>query len=138
MVKKYIREASSDEFMAFFDQFEVISTSALTQVEMAAAMANAVRLGWVDENAIHIAWKDFLSHWPAYTRLPASPGILEHAALLAWKHGLSAYDSLHLASALTWQEAAGDVTTFACFDRHLQQAARLERLEVWPGNTEKS
>ena len=134
LVKKYVHEAGSDEVLLFFNQYAIIGTASLTQVEMAAAMVKAIHQGWVDESEMNSAWKDFLSHWHAYTRLPSSGGIIERATDLAWKHRLRAYDSIHLASALTWRATLGEETTFACFDRRLQQAALEEGLVVWPKN----
>lgn len=136
LVKKYIKEPGSDQVVAFFDQYPTIGTAALTQVEMAAAMSKAVRQGWVDESEATGAWQDFLSHWRAYTRLPVSAGIVERAASLVWRHGLRAYDSIHLSSALTWQDVLGDDVVFACYDKHLQQAAKQEGLHIWPENDE--
>jgi uncharacterized protein len=131
LVKKYVMEAGSDQVIAYFDPYSIIGTAALTQAEMAAALAKAVRLGWVNETEILVAWQDFLSHWPAYTRLPVSTGIVERAASLAWRHGLRAYDSVHLACALAWKEMIGDEVVFACFDKNLLKAARQEGLQVW-------
>lgn len=132
LIKRYVREANSEQVAAQFDQHTIISTSALTLVEMASAMGKAVRSGWVDESDMSIAWQDFLTHWPAYTRLPVSAGILDRAASLTWHHGLRAYDSVHLACALVWKDLAGEEVLFACFDKHLLRAARLEGLQVWP------
>jgi predicted nucleic acid-binding protein len=136
LIKKYVKETGSEQVFAYFDSFTIIGTAALTQAEMAAAMVKAVRLGWVNETEISAAWGDFLSHWPAYTRLPVSTGILERAASLIWRHGLRAYDSVHLASALVWKEIMADEVVFACFDKNLLKAARQEGLEVWPKEAE--
>lgn len=132
LVKRYVQEAGTEEVLACFTRFEMIATAALTQVEMAAALAKASRQGWIDAVAAQEAWQDFLQHWPAYVRLPVSALSLERAARLTWKHGLRAYDALHLACALVWQESAGEAAVFACFDRHLRQAAEGEGLSVWP------
>src|SRR3990170_4923144 len=136
LIKKYVREAGSEQVLAQFNQYPLIGTAALTQAEMASAMAKAVRLGWVAETEILLAWQDFLSHWPAYIRLPISAGIIERAASIAWQHGLRAYDSLHLASALAWKDITGDQVVFACYDRDLLKAARQEGLQVWPNGTD--
>lgn len=132
LVKKYVHEAGSEEALALFDAFETVATAALTQVEMAAALAKAARQGWADEASLLEAWQDFLTHWPAYTRLPVSAGAVERASRLAWKHGLRAYDALHLACAQIWQESIGERTLFACFDQRLRRAAVAEGLWVWP------
>lgn len=136
LVKKYVRETGSDQVIAFFDTFEVIGTVALTQVEMASAMSKAVRQGWADESAMAAAWQTFLSHWPTHTRLTVTPAIMDRAISLAWQHGLRAYDALHLASALIWQEAVADQVTFACFDKRLLEAAQAEGLQIWPDGTD--
>lgn len=132
LVKKYVHEAGSEEVLARFASFETVATASLTQVEMAAALAKAARQGWADKTSLLQAWQDFLEHWPSYTRLPISAGAVERAAHLAWKHGLRAYDSLHLACAQILQEAAGETTLFACFDQRLRQAASAEGLPLWP------
>ena len=136
LIKKYVREAGSEQVIAHFNQYPLIGTAALTQAEMASAMSKAVRLGWVDEPEILMAWQDFLSHWPAYIRLPVSAGIVERAASIAWRHGLRAYDSVHLASALAWKDVTGDQVIFACYDGNLLKAARQEGLLVWPNGAE--
>jgi predicted nucleic acid-binding protein len=134
LVKKYVREAGSEQVIAFFAQHPLIGTAVLTQAEVASAMSKALRSGWVDEPAILAAWQDFLSHWPAYVRLPISAGIVEHAAAIAQQYGLRAYDAIHLASALAWEDVTGDEVVFACYDENLAKAAGKEGLQIWPGN----
>jgi uncharacterized protein len=132
LIKKYVRETGSEQVVAYFAQFPVIGTSVVTQVEMAAAMSKAVRLGWVDKPETTLAWQEFMSHWPAYVRLPTSIGILDRAASGAWDYSLRAYDSLHLASAQVWKELSGEEVVFACYDQNLIKAAKLAGLRVWP------
>ncbi len=132
LVKKYVQEAGSDELREYLVRVEVVATAGLTQVEMAAALAKAARQGWADGESLRQAWQDFLNHWPAYLRLPLSAQVIERAAHLAWKHGLRAYDSVHLACALICQEVTDAEMIFACFDQRLRQAAAAEGLRVWP------
>ena len=51
---------------------------------------------------------------------------------LAWQHNLRGYDAVHLASAVTWQEALGEVVTLATFDKQLWVAATRAGLVSWP------
>jgi uncharacterized protein len=132
LIKRYVHENGSEQVIALFDEFPIIGTAVLTQVEMASAMAKAVRLGWVDEAEIAAAWQDFISHWLSYTRLPNTTLILERAASLIWRHGLRAYDAVHLASAMVWKDMTRDEVTFACYDQNLELAARKEGLRTWP------
>ena len=136
LIKKYVQEEGSEQVNIHFNQSPVIGTTVLTQAEMASAMAKAIRLGWVREPEILIAWRDFLSHWPAYLRLPVSAGIIDRAASITWRHSLRAYDSVHLASALAWRDMTGDEVVFACYDMNLLKAARQEGLQVWPDEGE--
>ena len=136
LIKKYVKEAGSEQVIAHFSQYLIIGTAALTQAEMASAMSKAVRLRWVEESEIIVAWQDFLSHWPSYIRFPVSAGVVEGAASIAWRHGLPAYDSVHLASALAWKNVTGDQVVFACYDARLLKAARQEGLQVWPDGLE--
>ena len=132
LIKRYVREAGSEQVIAHFGQYPIIGTAALSQAEMASAMSKAARLGWVDESEILLAWQDFQSHWPAYTRLPISAGIVERAASIAWRYGLRAYDAVHLACALSWKDLTSDEVVFACYDRNLLKAAQQAGLQVWP------
>jgi predicted nucleic acid-binding protein len=132
LVKRYIREAGSDQVTSEFEQARSIATAAITQVEMASALAKAVQLGWVSEPSITQAWQDFLVHWQAYVRLPITTNVVERAAALAWQYHLRAYDALHLACALVWQDIMQEEVVFACFDNNLLEAARQAGLKIWP------
>ncbi len=134
LIKFYIREAGTEQVIALFNQQPLVATAALTQAEIASAMAKAIRLGWVEYDNVSLAWRDFLAHWSAYMRLPVSSMIIERAASIAWQHGLRAYDSVHLASALTWKDGIGSEVVFACYDKNLLKAAYQEGLTVWAEN----
>jgi hypothetical protein len=132
LIKRYIKESGSEQVLAFFSQHAMIGTSVLTQVEMASAMSKAVRQNWAPETEIQTAWKDFLTHWPYYISIPISPDILDRGVALAWRYGLRAYDVLHLATVLSWENLAAAKAVFACYDKNLNNAARQEGLHVWP------
>lgn len=132
LIKRYIHESGSEEVTALFNGFQIIGTAMLTQVEMASAMSKAVCLGWVEGAEIAQTWREFISHWPSFTHLPASGAILDGAVSLIWRHGLRAYDAIHLASAMIWKDLIMDEVIFACYDPQLAKAAREEGLRIWP------
>lgn len=132
LVKRYIQESESQAVTAHFQQYPFIATSAITPVEMASAFAKAGQQGWVDSVELSVAWGDFLTDWPSYLRLPISNAVIDRATSIAWQYRLRAYDSLHLACALTWKELLQQEVIFACFDRHLLQAAHEAGLAIWP------
>jgi predicted nucleic acid-binding protein len=65
-----------------------------------------------------------------FTVISVTEEILRRAAALAGEHGLRAYDSVQLASALMVREVSRDCDTFAAFDRALVRAARSEGMKV--------
>ena len=132
LVKRYIRESSTDEVLALIETAEAVGSTVLAKVEMAAALDKAVRQEWVPRKDARRAWRDFLDHWPAFTRLNVTSGIIERASLLAWEYGLRGYDALHLASALYWHDTLNIPITLATFDRDLWNAAQKAGTTVWP------
>ena len=132
LVKRYVAEPGTQEVIALVEQAEMVGSVALTLVEMASALAKAVRLNWLEYEEAQRAWQDFLSHWPAFVRLSVTPEILERAATLAWRYSLRGYDATHLAGALFWQEALGEPLVMATFDRRLWKTAQASGLNLWP------
>ncbi len=132
LVKRYIRETGSTEVITLIEKAESVGSVSLTRVEMAAALENTVRQGWVRRENVMQAWQDFLDQWSSFTRLNISPGTLERASALAWEYSLRGYDAMHLSSALLWQEALTTQITLATFDRELWQAGQKAGLDVWP------
>ena len=132
LVKRYVREAHSNEVIGWIEQAELVGSSVLTQVEMAATLAKAARLHWVEIEGAKNAWQDFSEHWQSYTRLSVTSTSLERASRLAWDFGLRGYDAMHLASAVIWQDMMEAPITLATFDRELWLAAPKTGLTVWP------
>lgn len=132
LLKLYIQETGSEEVVKLLASVESSGTNLLTHVEMASAIARAVRMKLVFANEAQNTWKDFLADWELLVRLDVSLQITKRAAMLAWEHGLRGYDAMHLASALSWQEAIDTPVTLATYDRELWAAALEAGMEVWP------
>ena len=64
--------------------------------------------------------------------MPTTAAILDRAADTAAAHGLRAYDAVQLASAIVARTADPDLTSFACFDDRLSDAARIEGFTTIP------
>ena len=133
-VKRYVREAGTDEVITLVENSVSVGTTSLTRVEMAAALEKTVRQGWIKRKSAWQAWQDFLGHWSSFSRLNISSGVIERASTLAWEYSLRGYDAMHLASALLWQETLDTQITMATFDRDLWQASKKTGLAVWPEN----
>jgi uncharacterized protein len=132
LVKRYIAESKSKEVITLIEQANAVGSTMLTRVEMASALTRAVRMNWVESDKAEIAWRDFLSEWESYTRLPVTSGVIERASLLAREYGLRGYDATHFASAIIWQELLESPITLATFDRELWLVAQKVGMAIWP------
>lgn len=134
LVKRYIQDPGSSDVNQLITSAEVVGTSILTQVEMAAAIGKAARMRWIDKMSAEIAINDFQAHWEYFTRLYVTPLLIERSARLAWDLGLCGYDATHLASALHWQEILENDVVLATYDKELWTAALKSGLKIWPDN----
>ena len=132
LVKCYMTERDSPAVLDLAERAELVATSLVSRTEVAAAVAKAVRLGWLSSESGRKAHGTFLSQWTDFLRIPLTEALLSRADTLAWDYALRAYDAIQLASALTWQESVGRPVTLATFDRELWDAGQTAGLRVWP------
>jgi predicted nucleic acid-binding protein len=132
LVKRYIVERGSRETIALTADSEMTATSIVSRAEVAAALAKAVRAGLVTREVARSAQRRFTGDWLDLVRVPVTEAVVERAEGLAWEHGLHGYDSVQLASALTWQTSVGEEIVLATFDQQLWDAAKQTGLRPWP------
>jgi uncharacterized protein len=132
LLKLYIQEAHSEDVDGLVSTAAGVGTGILAYTEMAAAMSRAARMRLISDGAARAAWDRFLGDWPEFTRLKLSAALTERAASLAWDFGLRGYDAVHLAAALTWQDALGEPISLATFDRLLWNAGKKAGVAIWP------
>ena len=132
LVKRYLLERGSRETLEFTSQADMTATSILSRAEVAAGLAKAVRTRVVMDDVAKRAQRSFAGDWPDLLRIPVTEALVERADSLAWMHGLRGYDAVHLASALTWRESAGEEIVLATFDQQLWEAGKRTGLRVWP------
>jgi len=82
------------------------------------------------------ALRQFRTEWESLQRLPISENTVIRGDALAFEHNLRAYDAVHLACALIWQETLGMPVTLASFDRPLIDAAKNARFIVLTADLE--
>jgi len=133
LVKRYVAERGSRETIALMTESDMTATSVVTRAEVAAAFAKAARVHLVTEDRARSAQRSFAEDWPDLVRVPITEALVERAEALAWDHGLRGYDSLQLASALTWQELVASEIVLATFDQQLWDAAPRAGVKAWPG-----
>jgi uncharacterized protein len=132
LLKLYVQEKFTDEVHALLESADVAGASILTYAEMAAAMRRAARMDLIADSEARAAWVAFDHDWPEYMRLKISTPLVERAASLAWEFGLRGYDAVHLAAAMTWQDALETPVILATFDRLLWDAAQKSGMATWP------
>lgn len=132
LVKRYVAEAGAADVAAAIDAARLVSTALISRVEVTAALAKAVRVGFATRRAAARCLADFEADWPDLIRLEINEPVVARAASMAWQHGLRGYDAVHLAAAFRWQEALGETVTVATYDRELWRAARASGLVPWP------
>lgn len=76
------------------------------------------------------ATDDLESLWRAIDSHAVNDALLAKAAESARAHSLRAYDSVHLAGALSF--AAGEELEFACWDKELRDAAKKHGFALVP------
>jgi predicted nucleic acid-binding protein len=133
LLKQYVQETGSEEVGILLESAEVVGTVIVTYVEMASAIARAVRMKMIPSDEARKTWEDFLVDWGLLVRLDVSGQLAKRAAALAWEHGLRGYDAIHLATALSWEEAMDVPVKLATYDHELWLAAQGTGMEVWPG-----
>ena len=135
LVKRYVDEPHSEEVAHLMDETLAIGTSAISRVEVGAALARAARENASTPKGRAEPRSSSQKTGRTLARVPVTDRLLTRAEDLAWKHGLRAYDAVQLAAALVCEEtitALDESVLFACFDGELTAAANDEGLRTWP------
>jgi predicted nucleic acid-binding protein len=131
-VKRYVAEQGSAEVRQVIATATVVGMVVLGRVEIAAALAEAVRTRALSAPEAEAVRQVFHAEWPDYVRLRVTETLASRADELAWQYGLRGYEAVHLAAALLWQDGIEAPVTLATFDRQLWQAGRQSGLAVFP------
>ena len=132
LVKRYLIERGTADVETLVQQADGVGTSLLTRAEVSATLAKAVRMNLLKRLEADQLRQQFYIHWPALNVIQITETVVALADALAWEHGLRGYDAVHLATAVTWQEALGEPVQVATFDKQLWQAAQTVGLAAWP------
>jgi predicted nucleic acid-binding protein len=132
LVKLYIREPGSTDMLWLLHQSLLAATSWVGYVEVVSALTRAIRMKTLSRKSASRKLTQFQHQWSDLFHIEVSTITITRAAPLAWEYGLRAYDSLHLASALIWQETLAEPVTLATYDRQLWETARQVGLLSFP------
>jgi uncharacterized protein len=132
LVKYYVSEQGTEAVFQLIQDADLVGSAQITYVEMAAALAKATRLRWINVGEEEKAWGDFCADWPSFTRINVTTPLVERAAQLARQHQLRGYDATHLAAASVWKESLENQITLASFDKDLWAAGKNAGIDIWP------
>ena len=133
LVKLYVTEDGSAEMKVLLRESEIAATARVSWVEAHAAMARRARERVADVAAIDQARTALRADWPHFLVIELTQELCERAAAHAEVFALRAYAGVQLAGADMLRERVGAEVGFACFDRRLNQAARILGLQPHGG-----
>ncbi len=129
IVKLVLPEDGSDVAMELWTSEEPIATSAVSRVELSAAVGSALRSGRISSVDVPDDARDGELIASRAFVTPVVPPIVAAASELAFAYGLRALDAIHVASALDLREAR---PVFVSWDERQRQAAAAEGLPIYP------
>ena len=118
LLKLFIDEQGSDSMIEASSSSEGIAVCRITWAESMASFAHARSM--------------FEQAWPGFAIADVTQPLVEKAGVFAEAFGLRGFDSVQLAAAHRLHEHFALPLTFACFDRRLNQGAKLLQLELLP------
>lgn len=130
LVKLYVAETGSQEVRELISRAEVVATSRIAYAEARAAFSRKFTGTKSDRGELRQTTKALDKDWPNYYVVEVIGDIVALAADLAEKHGLRAYDAVHLASAVFLRTRVSSTVLFSSGDERLNRAAALESLEL--------
>jgi len=125
LVKRYVSEPGSGTVRSLLRR-KHRAVSALSSVEIPAALWRRVREGDIDEKAVRRQVARIVSDLRHFDVVEPRGRVLALARDLVERHPLRAYDAVQLASALHLARATGLSLAFASADVALGEAAEAE------------
>jgi len=129
-VKLLVDEPGTEETQSAYHDADGIRTTAIAHVEATAALSRMRKGGRLTPTQLRRAIDDLESLWRGIDNHAVNNTLLAKAAESARTHSLRAYDSVHLAGALSF--AAGEELEFACWDKELRDAAKRHGFALIP------
>lgn len=132
LLKLFIDEQDSESMIKARSSSEGIAVCRMTWAESMAAFAQRARFKGANQAGLARARSMFEQAWPGFAIADVTQSLVEKAGVFSEAFALRGYDSVQLAAAHQLHEQFALPLTFACFDRRLNQAAKLLKLEVLP------
>ncbi len=130
LIKLLVDEPGTEEAQSAYHDADGIRTTAIAHVEATAALTRMRKGGRLTPTQLRRATDDLESLWRGIDSHAVNDALLAKAAASARTHALRAYDSVHLAGALSF--ATGEELAFACWDKELRSAAKKHGFTLVP------
>lgn len=130
LVKAYISEKFSQDVISNMKHADIVATHRIAFIEAHADFSRLKREQKLTELELEETKHSFVKDWENYMQIENSQALMEHAVDLVEAFGLRAYDSVHLAAAVLLSKQSKQTVKFACFDQHLNKAAKVLGLQL--------
>jgi uncharacterized protein len=131
-IKRFLDEDGSDAVRKLANSTTLAVSSWLLHAEIYAVVARKRREGVIPSKTLDMALADFERLGKAMLILSCQDGLLVDIRRLHAQHAIGGCDSVHLASAISYERLSGNSIAFASADRQQRNAARAEGLTVVP------
>lgn len=124
-LKLYVEEEGSEAVYAAIEQAEQICTHLIAYAELRTALAKAQRMQGLDAAQKAQLFPIIDNDWQTLNVILPTEMLIKRVGNLADQFGLRGYDSIHLAAAEAISlQIIPKPLVFACFDQHLNKAAK--------------
>lgn len=130
VVKLYVAEPDSPRAKALVEEADSVVVCRIAWAQFHAAVARRARATPADQAALELAKARLAGDWPNYVVMEITQNLVERAGEFADVFALRGYDAVQLAAAHIAMVQSGLPVSFACFDRRLNQAAKLLGLNL--------
>lgn len=125
-----VDEPGTEEAQRAYHDADGVRSTAIAHVEATAALTRMRKGGRLTPTQLRHAIMDLENLWRGIDSHAVNDALLAKAAENARTHSLRAYDSVHLAGALSF--AVGEELEFACWDKELRDAAKKRGFALIP------
>ncbi len=137
LVKRYFREAHTDDVISMWKSAKQIVTSSVAYAETMSSIYRKKREADLEDTLIRKVVKSFHRDWLGFVRVEVNDDLNEYVPRLVERYPLRGFDAIHLASAMVIRETLPHNFIFACFDKRLLSAARAEKMDTFPPSERK-
>ena len=130
LVKRYMKEAGSNDLKFIMAENQKIATSKLAYPEILSAFMRKRRERKISRKALDAVLARFGTDWDGMYVVEFHDELLPGIKSLVEKYPLKGADAVHLSSALWLEHTAKEKVTFVASDESLLKAARAEKLKV--------